>query len=109
MRINKISIPIVGLYAQNDSDEQISCLCSFVIITSDGSFQHIEIGQEPSASMSSVLTSDNGLTLKRQFYDTVFCFDYCPELSLLVVVGGSTSVSLASGGNSVNLEGRKLP
>lgn len=50
--------------------------------------------------MSSVLTSDNGLTLKRQFCDNVFCFDYCPELSLLVVVGGSISVSLASGGNS---------
>ncbi|XP_042982189.1 MAG2-interacting protein 2 [Carya illinoinensis] len=100
MRIKKISIPIVGLIAQNDSDEQRSCLCSFVIITSDGSFQHIEISQEPSASMSSILTSDNGLTLKKQFYDNVFCFDYCPELSLLVVVGGSISVSLASGGNS---------
>jgi hypothetical protein len=74
--------------------------CSFTIVTSDGSFQHIEISQEPSASISSALTSDNGLTLKRQFNNNVFCFDYHPELSLLVVVGGSDSISLASGGNS---------
>lgn len=97
----KISVPIVGLIAQNDSDDkQRSCLCNFIIVTSDGSFQLIEIGQELSASISSNLTLDNGLNLKRQFYNKVFCFDYHPELSLLVVVGGSISGSLDSSGKS---------
>lgn len=96
----KISMPIVGLIAQGDSDEQRSCLCRFTIVTSDGSFQHIEISQEPSASASSALTSDNGLTLKRECNSNVFCFDHNPELDLLVVVGGSNTTSLASSGDS---------
>ncbi|GMI71624.1 MAG2-interacting protein 2 [Hibiscus trionum] len=89
----KVSSTIVGLIAQDDSELQRSFLCSFTVLTSDGAFHHIEIGGEPSASVSAIKSSD--LALKRQFTQNVFCFDYYPELSLFVVVG-----SIAASGKS---------
>ena len=66
--------------------------CSFIIVTSDGSLQHIEISQDPSSSINSAQTSHNGLTVKGLAHN-VLCVDYHPELSLLA------DVALTSGGN----------
>ncbi|XP_039058992.1 MAG2-interacting protein 2-like [Hibiscus syriacus] len=81
----KVSSTITGLIAHDDSELQQSFLCSFTVLTFDGAFHHIEIGREPSASISAIKSHD--LALKRQFPQNVFCFDFYPELFLLVVVG----------------------
>ncbi|WRX17057.1 Sec39 domain - like 1 [Theobroma cacao] len=94
----KVSSTIIGLIAQDASDVQQSFLCSFTVLTSDGAFHHIEISQEPSASISS--TNNSGLALKRQFPQNVFCFDYYPDLSLLVVVGSAVGSSITATGKS---------
>ncbi|MBA0588317.1 hypothetical protein Gorai_001429, partial [Gossypium raimondii] len=83
----KISSTVIGLLAENDSEVQQSFF--FTVLTSDGAFHHIEISQESSASIFPV--NKSGLALKRQFPQNVFCFDYYPELSLLVVVGSITA------------------
>ncbi|XVF51051.1 hypothetical protein PTKIN_Ptkin04bG0153100 [Pterospermum kingtungense] len=90
----KVSSTIIGLIAQDDSEAQQSFLCSFTVLTSDGALHHIEISQEPSASISS--TTNTGLALKRQFSQNSFCFDYHPELSLLVVVGSAGGSSITA-------------
>lgn len=95
----KVTSPIIGLIAQDGSDVQEACLCSFNVLTSDGSLHRIEISQEPSASLSSTLTSNNGLNKQQHFPQDVFCFDYHPELCLLVVVGSNVSFSPTSSGN----------
>ncbi|KAH9716688.1 MAG2-interacting protein 2 [Citrus sinensis] len=82
----KVSLPIIGLIAQDETDVQRSCLCSFTVFTSDGFLHQIEISQDPSASISSASASSSGLTSKRQFPQNVICTDYHPELSLLSVV-----------------------
>ncbi|XP_022723138.1 MAG2-interacting protein 2 isoform X1 [Durio zibethinus] len=94
----KVSSAIIGLIAQDDSEVQRSFLCSFTVLTSDGAFHHIEISQEPNASISS--RNNSGLALKRQFPQNVFCFDYYPELSLLVVVGSAGDSSITATGKS---------
>ncbi|PON72010.1 Sec39 domain containing protein [Parasponia andersonii] len=90
----KVSSPIVSLIANRDSDVQRSCLCSFNVVTYDGSLQHIEISREPNASV------ENGLTLKGKFGHNVFCLDSHPELLLFVVVTSSDSIALTSSGNT---------
>lgn len=72
--------------------------CSFTVLTSDGALHHIEISQEPSASISS--STNTGLALKRQFPQNIFCFDYYPELSLLAVVGSDGGSSITASGKS---------
>ena len=64
------------------SSENLS-RCSFIIVTSDGSLQHIEISREPNASVN------NGLILKGKLLQNVCGIEYHPELSLLVVVTSS--------------------
>ncbi|XWS61376.1 hypothetical protein CRYUN_Cryun07bG0121200 [Craigia yunnanensis] len=98
MRHLNVSSTIIGLIAQDDSEVQRSFLCSFTVLTSDGAFHHIEIGQEPSASIFS--TNNSSLVLKRQFPRNVFCFDYYPELCLLVVVGTAGGSSITATGKS---------
>ncbi|XP_057462570.1 MAG2-interacting protein 2-like isoform X2 [Actinidia eriantha] len=95
-RILKVSSPIVGLIAPDGSDNK-SCLCSFNVLTSDGSIHEVEISQDPSASIFSARTSNNGSTLK-EFPENVFCLNYHPEASLLAVVGGAVSVPMTSSG-----------
>lgn len=96
----KVSLPIIGLIAQDETDVQKSCLCSFTVLTSDGFLHQIEISQDPSASISSPSASSSGLTLRRQFPQTVICTDYHPDLSLLSVVSKTDTSSLTSSGNS---------
>ncbi|XP_059628990.1 MAG2-interacting protein 2 [Cornus florida] len=93
----KVSSPIIGLILQDDADTNNSCLCTFKILTSDGSLHDIEISQDPSASISSAHTSNIGSTLKKQFPQNVFCLDYHPESFLLAVVSSAVSISLISG------------
>ncbi|PSS04479.1 MAG2-interacting protein [Actinidia chinensis var. chinensis] len=96
-RILKVSSPIVGLIAPDGSDNK-SCLCSFNVLTSDGSIHEVEISQDPSASIFSARTSNNGSTLK-EFPENVFCLNYHPVASLLAVVGGAVSVPMTSSGS----------
>ncbi|PRQ60502.1 putative transcription factor WD40-like family [Rosa chinensis] len=103
----KVSLPVISLIVLDDSDVQKSCLCSFIIITSDGSLQHIEISQDPSSSVYSVQTSHNGLTVKGQSAHIVLCVDYHPELSLLAGVtltSGSCFISLWRRSGIIDLE-----
>ncbi|KAA0038366.1 MAG2-interacting protein 2 [Cucumis melo var. makuwa] len=94
----KVSLPIIGLIAKEDSDAQRSYLCTFIIVASDGSIRQMEISKDPTMSFLSAHTN-NGLTTKNQFPNRVFCFDYSPELSLFLIVG-SFSTSIPSGRNS---------
>ncbi|PSS32975.1 MAG2-interacting protein [Actinidia chinensis var. chinensis] len=96
-RILKVSSPIVGLIAPDGSDNK-TCLCSFNVLTSDGSLHEVEISQDPSASIFSARASNNGSTLK-EFPENVFCLNYHPETSLLAVVGGAVSVPMTSSGS----------
>lgn len=96
----KVSLPIISLIAQDETDVPRSCLCSFTVLTSDGFLHQIEISQDPSASISSASASSSGLTLRRQFPQNVICTDYYPELSLLSVVSNTDTSSLTSSGNS---------
>ncbi|TYH98035.1 hypothetical protein ES332_A12G281900v1 [Gossypium tomentosum] len=90
----KVSSKVIGLIAPDESDVKQSFF--FTVLTSDGAFHQIEINQEPSASIFSS-TINSGLALKKQFPQNVFCFDYYPELSLLLVVG-------SAGGNSITAD-----
>ncbi|XVE58313.1 hypothetical protein DITRI_Ditri04bG0160200 [Diplodiscus trichospermus] len=92
----KVSSTIIGLIAPDDSQVQRSFLCSFTVLTSDGAFHHIEISQEPSASISS--TNSSGIAFKSQFPQNIFCFDYYPEHSFLLVVGSAGSSSVTATG-----------
>ncbi|KAL5805206.1 hypothetical protein ACOSQ3_032006 [Xanthoceras sorbifolium] len=96
----KGSLPIIGLIPQDETQVQRSCLCSFTLLTSDGLLHHIEVSQEPSASISSTSTSSSGLTLRNQFPQNVFCVDYYPERSLLVVVSSAVTTSLTPAGDT---------
>lgn len=89
----KGSLPIISVIAEDDTDIKNSCLCTFSILTSDGSLHDIEISRDPSASISTTHSSNNGSILKKQFPQNVFCLDYRPESLLLAVVSGSTSIS----------------
>lgn len=66
----------------------------FTVATSDGSLQHIEIG-DTSASISSASTS----ILKKHF-QSIVCLDYHPKLSVLAAVGSPTGGTAISKGNS---------
>lgn len=103
----KVSLPVISLIVQDDSDAHKSCLCSFIVVTSDGSLQHVEICQDPSSSIYSACTSNNGLTAKGQLPDNVLCVDYQPGLSLLAVVtltSGSCYLSLWRRSRIIDLE-----
>ncbi|KAM1126998.1 hypothetical protein ACFX2B_041600 [Malus domestica] len=103
----KVSLPVISLIVQDNSDVQKSCLCSFIVVTSDSSLQHIEISQDPSSSIYSARTSHNGLTAKGQLSCNVICVDYHPELSLLAGVilnSGSCYLSLWRRSRMIDLE-----
>ncbi|KAA8544424.1 hypothetical protein F0562_022436 [Nyssa sinensis] len=96
----KVSLPVIGLIVQDDTDTKKSCLCTFNVLTSDGSLHDIEISQDPSASISSTQASNNGATPKKKFPKNVFCLNYHPEISMLAVVSGAVSISLTSSANT---------
>ncbi|XP_031263403.1 MAG2-interacting protein 2-like, partial [Pistacia vera] len=96
----KGSLPTISLIAQDATDVQTSCLCTFTVLTADGCLHNIEISQEPSASISSACASNSGSTSRRQFPQNVFCVDYSPDLSLLVVVSSPITTSLTSSGTT---------
>uniref|UniRef100_A0A2P2JRB4 Uncharacterized protein MANES_01G037200 n=1 Tax=Rhizophora mucronata TaxID=61149 RepID=A0A2P2JRB4_RHIMU len=95
-----LSSTVIGLLLPDHDNPQGSCLCSFIILMADGSLQQIEASQEPSASISISQTSANGLNTKRQFPKDVFCIEYDPQHSLLLLVGGAVGTSLSSSGHS---------
>ncbi|WCJ32440.1 hypothetical protein M5689_013862 [Euphorbia peplus] len=100
MRITKRDLkttsPIIGMFPQNSTGAQGSCLCSFIALTADGFLHHIENSQQPTASISSRHTSTSGLTIQRPFPKDIYCHDYDAVHSLLLVVGSSVGTSLPS-------------
>lgn len=98
----KVSSSIVGLIASDDSDMNSSCLCSFNVLTSDGSLHVVEISQDPSASVLSAHSSNNGSNLK-EFPASVYCLNYYPESSLLAVVGVPMTSNGSAGTYSLSL------
>ncbi|XP_073123182.1 MAG2-interacting protein 2 [Henckelia pumila] len=98
-----ITLPIVGLIAKDNTYEKSSPLCSFTIFLLDGSFHDIEISKDPSASIFSAQALNNTSMLRQRLQD-VYCCDYCPKLSLLVVVsntGDMQSTSYKSSGSCI--------
>ncbi|XP_022971815.1 MAG2-interacting protein 2 isoform X2 [Cucurbita maxima] len=95
----KVSLPIIGLIAEEDSDSRRSYLCTFIIVASDGSIRQMEISKEPTISFPPAAHSNSVLTSKSQFPNRVFCFDYYSDLSLFIIVG-SFSTSIPSSRNS---------
>ncbi|KAM7274316.1 hypothetical protein ACFE04_028980 [Oxalis oulophora] len=91
----KSSSSVMGLITQDDVNAHSSCLCSFLVLTSDGFLHHVEMSQDPSTSISS---SSSGSSEMSQFPQNVLCFDYYPKFNLLVVIG--SAVSLTARGNS---------
>lgn len=69
------------------------CRCSFSVLTSDGLIHHVEISREPSASVISKHASNSVTALRKQFPNHVFCFDYLPDLSFLLIVGSAAGIS----------------
>ena len=65
--------------------------CSFTVVTSDGSLQHIEISREPNTSIN------NALTQKGKLVQNVCSVDYHLELSMLAVVSCSDSITQSTG------------
>lgn len=63
------------------------------MLTSDGLIHHVEISREPSASVFSKHASNSNPALRKQFPNHVFCFDYLPDLSFLLIVGSAAGVS----------------
>ncbi|CAH2044315.1 unnamed protein product [Thlaspi arvense] len=100
----KVSSSVLGLM-EDDDGLQTSCLCSFSVLTSDGLIHHVEISREPSASVSSKHASNSVPALKKQFPNHVFCFDYLPNLSFLLIVGSAAGISSAgsSGSSCISL------
>ncbi|CAN8252182.1 unnamed protein product [Cochlearia groenlandica] len=100
----KISSSILGLL-ENEDGLQTSCLCSFSILTSDGLIHHVEISKEPSASVFSKHSSNGIPASRKQFPNHIFCFDYLPDLSFLLIVGSAAGISStgSSGSSSISL------
>ncbi|XP_028062872.1 MAG2-interacting protein 2-like [Camellia sinensis] len=92
----------MGLIVHDSSDMNKSCLCSFDVLTSDGSLHEVEISQDPSASVFFAHTSNNNSTLK-EFLENIFFLNYHPETSLLTIVGGAVSAPVTSSGNTGTL------
>ncbi|XP_019090516.1 PREDICTED: MAG2-interacting protein 2-like [Camelina sativa] len=100
----KVSASVLGLI-EDDCGLQPSCLCSFSVLTSDGLVHHVEISREPSASAVSKHASNNVPALRKQFPNHVFCFDYHPDLSFLLIVGSTAGISStgSSGSSCISL------
>ncbi|XP_074291761.1 MAG2-interacting protein 2 [Silene latifolia] len=100
LRRLKVSSQIVGLFVADDSDIGESLLCTFNFLTSDGTLHQIEISQDLDASLSSKRTWND---IKRQLPLNFFSLDYSFQHSLLVVVGGGTSLTAGSNTASCSL------
>ncbi|KAK6936644.1 Sec39 domain [Dillenia turbinata] len=87
-RHSKLSTSVEGLLLLNDSDTLSTSLCSFVVLTSDGYLNQVEISQEPSSSFHPL---NSGLAPRKQFPRNIFCSSYYPEFSLLLLVGSSVA------------------
>uniref|UniRef100_A0A1J3GWA6 MAG2-interacting protein 2 n=1 Tax=Noccaea caerulescens TaxID=107243 RepID=A0A1J3GWA6_NOCCA len=100
----KVSSSVLGLL-EDDDRSQTSCLCSFSVLTSDGLIHHVEISREPSASVVSKHASTSVPALRKQFPNHVFCFDYLPDLSFLLIVGSAAGISStgSSGSSCISL------
>ncbi|VVB17346.1 unnamed protein product [Arabis nemorensis] len=103
-RTLKVSSSILGLM-EEDEGLQTSCMCSFSVLTSDGLIHHVEISREPSASVISKHASNSVTALRKQFPSHVFCFDYLPDLSFLLIVGSAAGISStgSSGSSCISL------
>ncbi|KAL9237446.1 hypothetical protein vseg_011993 [Gypsophila vaccaria] len=100
LRRLKVSSPIVGLFVADDAGIGESLLCNFNILTSDGALHQFEISQDLDASLSSMHSWND---IKRQFPLSYSCLDYNLEHSLLVVVGGGTSLTVGTNTASCSL------
>ncbi|KAG8381104.1 hypothetical protein BUALT_Bualt06G0087500 [Buddleja alternifolia] len=94
-----VSLPIVGLIVQDDAYEKNSCLCTFTIFASDGSFHDVEISKDPSASIFSAQSLNNAPML-RQFPSKICCWDYHQKLSLCAIVSNDGDIHSTSNGTA---------
>lgn len=92
----KVPLPVISFVIHDDKDTKKSCLCTFSILASDGTVHDIEISQDPSASISTISSSNGGLLLQKQFPQNVCCCGYHPDSSLFAVVSGAAIITPAS-------------
>uniref|UniRef100_A0A7N0ZST8 Sec39 domain-containing protein n=1 Tax=Kalanchoe fedtschenkoi TaxID=63787 RepID=A0A7N0ZST8_KALFE len=110
----KLTSPIVGLLSHASVNAPLSCMCCFGVVTSDGKLHCLEVSQDSSASVSLAHTPGNRPNSTKQFPENVFCHDFHPELSLLVVIGttdfmnadkaGCCALSIWHKGNTSDLD-----
>ncbi|XP_011075933.1 MAG2-interacting protein 2 isoform X2 [Sesamum indicum] len=104
------SSPIVGLIVLDDASDKKSCLCTFTVFFSDGSFYDIEISKDPSASIFSKQTLNSASTL-RHCPPEICCWDYHQRLSLLVLVSSAgdtkSRVNGSTGSRTISIWRRK--
>ncbi|TKY74056.1 MAG2-interacting protein 2 [Spatholobus suberectus] len=97
----KVSSPIVALFSDIDLDTRGSYL--FSVVTSDGSFQQIEISHGQSGPTFPKHISNH----MSRICNNIFCFDHHRELNLFVAVhksSGSCHLSLLRKNSSTELE-----
>ncbi|KAI3705881.1 hypothetical protein L1987_76130 [Smallanthus sonchifolius] len=92
----KMPLPIISFVIHDNKDMKKSCLCTFSLLASDGSVHDIEISQDPSASISTMSSSNLGSSIHKQFPQNVSCCGYHPDSSLLAVVSSVVSIPLTS-------------
>ncbi|KAL9690010.1 hypothetical protein QQ045_010403 [Rhodiola kirilowii] len=77
--------------------------CCFGVVTSDGRLHCLEVSQDSSASVSFAQLSRNHPNLTKQFPRNVFCHDFHPEQSLLVVIGSADAMQTDKAGCALSI------
>ncbi|CAM8900818.1 unnamed protein product [Rhodiola kirilowii] len=99
----KMTLPIIGLLPDSSVNAPISCMCCFGVVTSDGRLHCLEVSQDSSASVSFAQLSHNRPNLMKQFPRNVFCHDFHPEQSLLVVIGSADAMQTDKAGCALSI------
>ncbi|KAL4557204.1 hypothetical protein LXL04_035377 [Taraxacum kok-saghyz] len=103
----KLPSPIISFGVHEDKDVKKSLLCTFSILASDGSVHDIEISQDPSASISTMSSSNAGSLSQKQFPQNISCCGSHPDSSLFAVVSSAASITststLTSGPYSISI------
>ncbi|KAM0071082.1 putative transcription factor WD40-like family [Helianthus debilis subsp. tardiflorus] len=92
----KMPLPIISFVIHDNKDTKKSCLCTFSILASDGSVHDIEISQDPSASISTMSSSNLGSLSHKQFPQNIRCCGYHQDSSLLAIVSSAVGITSTS-------------
>ncbi|XP_020594504.1 MAG2-interacting protein 2 isoform X3 [Phalaenopsis equestris] len=80
----KLHVPIIDLVVLDNGKSQKSYMNAFGIFTADGLVHSFEVSEEPRASIFPIPILNN--PFKDKMPCNISCLDYCPDLSLIVLV-----------------------